>query len=128
MGWLDPLAPFPIGVPDNALIEKLFFLADTQAANVMRILGRCVLCGAEVYPALATRENQILGCAEIWVPSILDPSRVLAAPDLIIHYIEVHHYQPPEEFIKSVAAVDPDQWNGAVECERIINAACLLHP
>ena len=47
----------------------------------------------------------ILGMSEIWVPSPGDEN-YYASPSMIIHYMEVHEYFPPEEFMNAVLAVD----------------------
>jgi hypothetical protein len=44
-----------------------------------------------------------LGNGEIIVKG--EDGRRYAAPTLILHYIEAHHYLPPEEFIQAVRHV-----------------------
>jgi hypothetical protein len=34
---------------------------------------------------------------------------VYVAPELVVHYIESHGYQPPEEFIAAVMACPPQE-------------------
>lgn len=39
------------------------------------------------------------GHANLFVP---DGSRIFVCPELIVHYIAAHHYQPPEAFVDAV--------------------------
>ena len=43
----------------------------------------------------------MLGSAEI--RSFSNRGAIFAAPNLIFHYVSVHHYNPPEEFIASLS-------------------------
>jgi hypothetical protein len=123
VGWLDQAHAFPTGEVDPALLATLKLLATTQWAMQMRGFCNCKLCGSERVPLEVRGIRRRLGSAEIWVPHKGDTSRVFAAPDLIVHYIEAHAYLPPEAFLEALASVDPAQWNGELEAERIVDAA-----
>jgi hypothetical protein len=41
--------------------------------------------------------------AELWIPAF---ETIYAAPITILHFIEVHHYLPPAEYIAAVDALD----------------------
>lgn len=45
------------------------------------------------------RKVRCLGSAEI---DVVGDQQVLAAPDLIVHYVVDHSYQPPEQFVRAV--------------------------
>lgn len=62
----------------------------------------CHLCGKE-NPLVDSHggEHLMLGSAEI--RSFSNRGAIFAAPDLIFHYVSVHHYNPPVEFITSLS-------------------------
>ena len=41
-----------------------------------------------------------LGSSEVWIPG--DNNFVYVSPDLIIHYMAEHCYQPPEAYLRAV--------------------------
>jgi hypothetical protein len=51
--------------------------------RISRGLHFCELCG------------NAAGTGEI---EVVAPTAIYVAPVLIIHYVELHHYRPPEEF------------------------------
>ncbi len=114
MGWLDNTHPFPKGVIDAPLIEKIRKLA-VSPVELYRGFHICELC---VEPP-----DRIKSCVSDGA-NLLDPDcswvkwadqrrsngeiRVaregvtFAAPVLIIHYIEEHGYLPPDSFLKAI--------------------------
>jgi hypothetical protein len=44
-------------------------------------------------------------------------------PDQILHYIEAHHYQPPDAFLRAVKRVDP---RGPAYKQRCIELWCEM--
>ena len=53
----------------------------------------------------------------MWIPT---ESVVYVAPELVTHYVEVHGYQPPVEFIAAVLACPPQ---GSLEFHQLL--ACF---
>lgn len=90
VGWLDAYAIFPTAVPSTAFINKLWWLVQNPV-NLCRGAHICHLCKRQVKP---------YGNGEIRVTG--SDGKVYAAPVLIVHYVEAHHYAPPEEFINAV--------------------------
>jgi hypothetical protein len=67
----------------------------------MRGVHDCEFCKSEDLP-LAERNNEklLLGTSEIRVFST--QGEIYAAPTLIYHYVSVHHYEPPDEFVRAL--------------------------
>ena len=79
----------------------------------MRGFHLCELCDAnEPVRLISTSGDELLlGSAELWFPS-LGGGPVYVAPDLIAHYVRVHGYAPPDEFIATVLATRTvTEWN-----------------
>lgn len=123
IGWLDRSHSFNTGDVDPALLDMLKLLATTQPASQTRGFSDCKLCGCKRVALEYRGVRRLLGSAEVWIPHRADGSRVFAAPDLIVHYVDEHRYLPPEAFLDALAAIDPIQWNGTLECDRILDAA-----
>jgi len=104
IGWLDDARSFPLGPPDLVFLEKLAWMcARGQRVNQTRGIHPCNLCQPipSVWHHLETSEGtRLLGTAEIRV----EAEQRYAAPDLIIHYVSDHRYQPPHEFVRAVTA------------------------
>ena len=64
----------------------------------------------------------LLGSAEVWVPGSGEVC-AYAAPDLVIHYISVHRYLPPDVFLQAVMRADAGAWDGCREADRIVMEA-----
>ena len=103
VGWLDGAHPFSQGSVSSGLVERLVELS-LHPTIQHRGLHPCELCppdqGRAVFARTSSGEELRLGSAIFYVPS--RDSRVFAAPTLISHYIAVHGYQPPAEFIDAV--------------------------
>jgi hypothetical protein len=66
----------------------------------MRGYHLCDLCGATKPIKFKVDGGEVvLGDAEM---HISQGAKVFAAPNLLVHYIVTHEYQPPEEFVKAV--------------------------
>ena len=85
------------------LVERLIELS-WQPAVQHRGLHPCEFCppdqSYDVFLRMPSGEERYLASAIIYV--LAGGSRVFAAPTLISHYIAVHDYQPPVEFIDAV--------------------------
>lgn len=98
IGWLDPAtAPFETGPMLLGLIEKLERLCATRQINMTRGWYWCPLCPSGILGRLS-------GSAEIFVPN--PDGGGFMCPELIGHYVRVHHYLPPEVFIRALAAME----------------------
>lgn len=124
VGWLADDHDYPRGEISPRALATLERMLGTHSANQMRGFHVCELCGCD--PAMITDPTGreiLIGSAEIWVPSP-DLKRIYAAPNLIHHYVSVHHYRPPDEFLAALSAAHthPD-WNAEEECETRMDAA-----
>lgn len=94
IGWLHPAHPYTKGeVPREFLARLKEFTAPSGASAEASYFGAfvgvhaCEFCG------------QALGVRNFGVPS---GDLLFAAPEMIVHYIEVHDYSPPREFVEAV--------------------------
>lgn len=106
IGWLGTGADFEHGEVDDAIIEKLIWLAD-DPLNRMRGWHDCELC-TEESPIEIHREGArggaiLLGNGEIHVAG--ERGFVYVAPTLVIHYVLKHRYLPPSEFLEAVRSL-----------------------
>ena len=101
VGWLGAGHEFSIWSPSEAILDSLWKYCKVHV-NQTRGLHGCHLC-RESYPMKAWRngESQMLGSAEIRAFS--NRGAIFAAPNLIFHYVSVHGYQPPDEFIDALS-------------------------
>ena len=87
IGWLDGEHEYPKSIPNAERLNQVkSLLTESRCINLTFGVHLCEICGQETgngeYHAYNPRTNKIY-----------------AAPTLIVHYIEEHHYAPPEEFI-----------------------------
>jgi hypothetical protein len=125
VGWLDQSMPFSKGTVPKPLVDQLKSWFRVARVNPMRGIHECNFCRTEQWPLLPLHENPsisvedrvlFLGNWEIWIPA--SKGKVYSAPALIIHYVDVHGYCPPEAFIS--AAMNDDamsNWNAEAEFE-----------
>lgn len=97
VGWLEAGHPYQQGAVPNDFVARLKQHIGT-AYQPMLFMGfhRCSLC--------------LEGQRKVGYHNLLIPTNQLlyVAPQLVIHYIEDHGYQPPQEFIEAVMAC-PEQ-------------------
>lgn len=94
IGWLSVEHAFSTGVVPPIFIESLRAHLQNPCQPVVTWGSyRCNLCPAHL------SDGPISGSRNLWVPSY---AFVYVAPELILHYIEVHLYKPPDEFINAV--------------------------
>ncbi len=109
VGWLSKPATYTTGDTLEAFPAKLLELC--AKATVRGTLGYhfCEFCGNEVQNVITqvqyADEKLHLGNGQIWT---VGKSALYAAPTLIYHYVTVHGYRPPDEYIDSVLATDID--------------------
>ena len=114
IGWLDGVHPFPTGSMKPGLLETIRKLA-SQPVELYRGYHVCEVCvePSDVEKKFMPHNKMIIdpdcswakwvkarqGNGEIRVPG---KGVTFAAPILIVHYIEEHHYLPPQEFLEAV--------------------------
>jgi hypothetical protein len=100
VGWLDGEHAFRREPPHESLLDCLWDVCKTSVAAT-RGGHPCPFCqhrgGTE---AERNGESLLLGTAEIRVFS--RDGQIYAASTLIYHYVQVHHYRPPVEFVRAV--------------------------
>ena len=93
VGWLRRGQPFQTGSVPAGFMDRL--LPFCHEANVVgRTAGRrpCELDRqCQLPPTHLTAEIRVIGDEDIY-----------AAPTLIYHYVTIHNYKPPDEFITAV--------------------------
>ena len=100
IGWLSPERAYSKGVVADSVIQQLKRISGGKDAydarsNTMRGAIQCKLCD----------DFRLQNPSELWIESITEGEYYIA-PELIIHYIEDHHYKPPEAFLSAVEQID----------------------
>jgi hypothetical protein len=107
VGWLFPTHEFKAGTVTpmlvNALRDIICVQTDTFDAhvNVVRSVRTCPFCRSRIQISCGKGCDELLGISEIWIPR---SDGWFAAPSMVIHYIDYHHYVPPQEFIEAALA------------------------
>jgi hypothetical protein len=93
VGWLEAEHPYQQGTVPKRFMTCLKHHVAT-ACQVVLFCGahRCSLC---------SKEARYVGYRNLMIPT---KQLLYAAPELIVHYIEKHRYQPTQEFIDVVMA------------------------
>ena len=96
VGWLDADKPYRQGSISPGLRAKLGELL-VNPWNPFATLGvhECNFCGRRGGPS---------GWRTLFIPG---ERGVFAAPELIHHYIDHHHYRPPDEFCEALESCPP---------------------
>lgn len=131
VGWLDECHPFNCGTPPAGFAAALRLWLLHAKANQMRGFQLCRFCRFEGYQLERYKQIEImvegqktyLGSAEIWIPS--SDGSIFAAPNLILHYVEIHSYLPPPSFIEAVLQPVSADWNAAAISESMIKEAFM---
>lgn len=95
VGWLDTSHPFTQGETPSEFLEKLRLLRESPVKTT-RGYHRCPFC-RDGKTSFTTEE---LSDAEIRVRGT--DGTVYTSPCLIVHYVAVHRYLPPQKFIDAV--------------------------
>ena len=106
VGWLSFFRRGNRGSVGPDVVEKLVRLAGNPVAQ-MRGFSRCQLCLRKRVPVGVG--SRILGSAEVWIPAY-GTDEIFAAPDMIVHYVREHEYQPPPVFLKALDVLDVHRW------------------
>jgi hypothetical protein len=102
IGWLDIGYPYQCGEVPAEFLDKLWDLVQIRLFR-LRGFHVCNLCSQTEAAPLMVKKDDLeftLGDAEIRV--LGEAGKIYAAPNLIYHYVTVHGYQPPEEFVRAV--------------------------
>jgi hypothetical protein len=100
IGWLASGVNFQTAPPDPQFVERLWRFCKISVGQT-RGLHVCEMCGSRESNAVRRNEEELLlGSAEIRVVGI--QGQLYAAPNLIYHYVVVHNYSPPAEFVDAV--------------------------
>jgi hypothetical protein len=102
IGWLDVAYPYQRGELPISFVENLWNFVQIRLIR-LRGFHVCNLCSEKVVSPLVVNKGDVdfkLGDAEIRV--LGENGKIYAAPNLIYHYITVHGYQPPDEFVQAV--------------------------
>jgi hypothetical protein len=100
VGWLGESSVFNTMDADELLLDMLWRHCKISVAQT-RGIHDCELCRShKSHIAERNGERLLLGSAEIRV--ISRAGSVYASPNLLYHYVQVHQYRPPAEFIHAV--------------------------
>jgi hypothetical protein len=115
VGWLERGRDFDTGPVPPEFTVRLREMTQ-RPTNLCLGVHDCDLCDPldDVPPADFKRFQEWLkeehaGNGEIHVRS--GEGKVYSAPVLIAHYVEVHHYCPPKEFVDAVMSAGHDDQN-----------------
>lgn len=100
IGWLSKEQDFEKQTPCESDLNLIWDACKISVAKT-RGLHRCEFClGNESLISRRKESNLLLGDAEIRV--FASNGVIYAAPNLIFHYMSVHHYVPPSQFLHSL--------------------------
>jgi hypothetical protein len=101
IGWLDASQPFMNGHVEPAVAERIRLFAARWFES-----ARTLRWPAFAGPHLCNLCNAFRASGDFGVP---DGKVLYVCPQMIAHYVDVHEYAPPAEFIAAIArAADPD--------------------
>ncbi len=90
IGWLEKGYDFPIGEVTVDFYEKLkLLLKDPWDPFICAGIMECSLC----------QFDGSIGKSNIYIPY---NKKIYCSSELILHYINCHYYQPPNEFVEAV--------------------------
>jgi hypothetical protein len=94
VGWLGCGSNFPTGKVSLQFFDRLCkLLEDPFQPFISFGVHSCEICQFQAY------EHTPIGSKNIFVPF---DGALYVAPELIVHYINAHHYLPPSVFIEAV--------------------------
>jgi hypothetical protein len=102
VGWLDASESFPVAEPSKELLERLWQFCLVSVCPT-RGIDECPLCDDELAICKRNGMQRVFGTAEIRVFDLTGQA-AFAAPNLIYHFVEKHHYSPPPEFLEALEA------------------------
>jgi hypothetical protein len=100
IGWLGASLDFETMEPNDGLLDLVWDYCKISVAQY-RGIHECEYCGSRRSDISERHgEMRLLGSAEVRVFG--DSGAIYAAPDLIYHYMSVHRYRPPEQFVRAM--------------------------
>jgi hypothetical protein len=91
VGWLERAKPFPTGAtPPDVYARLRELIVNPWQPFVSAGVHECALCQFH---------GEAQGSDNLFIP---DGRVIYVCPALIAHYINAHHYRPPEEFCRAV--------------------------
>jgi hypothetical protein len=107
VGWLDKAHGFARGVVPPGFIERLIEICSRPVVR-HRGFHVCEFCDFEPDPTFAAQ--RAAGALSSAVIRVVDrDGRIYYSPAMISHYVQAHHYQPPQEFVDAVMEMDYDR-------------------
>jgi len=109
IGWLGLDHRFEKIEPTDETLRRLWSFCKISVAQT-RGIHECEFCSSNAsYIAERDGDRILLGSSEIRVFS--KTGVIYAAPTLIYHYMAVHKYKPPDEFLRALheGPTTPDQ-------------------
>lgn len=101
VGWLEINHDFCKAAPTEKILDVLWEYCKISVEQT-RGIHACEFCqSGDSHHAERKGERLTLGSSEIRVFG--KDGIVYAAPTLIFHYVSVHHYEPPEEFVRALS-------------------------
>ena len=101
IGWLGAGHEFPKQEPTEEILDLLWSYCTISVAQT-RGIHECEFCPrSDWYSVCRKGRRLLLGTSEIRVFSRTNED-IYAAPTLIYHYIDIHRYRPPDEFISAL--------------------------
>lgn len=105
VGWLDLASSIPLGGVAAETLRKLKEIITGNGifdpiVEPIREAPFCHVCGEL---DLRDSKGRCLVNSELWIPA---GETIYASPIAILHYIEVHNYRPPQEYIDAIDALD----------------------
>ena len=94
IGWLSTAQPVPVGDVPTEFLDRLQAFA-TRWGDSIRALR---------WPAAAGKHECEL-CGQCWAAGnfgVPHGGLLFVAPEMVDHYVEVHRYRPPDQFITAV--------------------------
>ncbi len=99
IGWLTFKEEYSEGPVTPAQLERIESLLKCQLVNLYRGWHSCDLCTITIANGFLMKDRT--GNGEI---RVVGKDKVYVAPQLLLHYITEHNYQPPAEFLETIDA------------------------
>lgn len=95
-GFFGARHPFTVGQVDATFLSKLRDNVQNAVQVVLHPAGfhTCEFC----------KDQKVPGLRNVWIPT---RTFRYVAPEMVTHYVEAHHYRPPQEFIDAVKSCPP---------------------
>lgn len=105
VGWLNFASTIPLGGVSFEILLKLKQIVTGNGifnaiVEPIRESPSCQICGEL---ELRDSSGKWLPNSELWIPGV---ETIYVSPISILHYIEVHNYRPPNEYIAAIEELD----------------------